>query len=615
MGLRTTTGKPGILLGLSTVLILAGCGGSAKNGVDSGTGAPLVGPVVSGYVHGGQQPIAGAKIELFAAGTTGYGANATALLTGAVTTGTDGSFSIVGHYTCPTPSAQIYIVSEGGDAGAGVNNSAVLMEALGDCSAISSSDPLNISEVSSVAAVYALGQFMTPGSVQVGTSGTNITGLKNAFATVKNLVDDTGAARATTPAGNGTISQKTINTLANIMAVCVNTAGTSGACSSLFSLATPPGGTAPADTLSAMLDIAMNPGRNVANLYSLVTAKASFQPSLTAIPNDLTLSIAYTGGGLNNGELLAVDAQGNIWVPNSIDPGTISEFSPTGEAISPTAGFTGGGLSYPESLAIDLSGNVWSANEGGASVSEHLPNGTALSGAGGFTVAGMEFPYAIAIDGANNIFTANGNNTVSKLSSTGSPLGLFRGAGMDVPYSVAIDASSNVWIANADEITGSNSISKLSNTGAALTVVPYTGGGLNAPVGVAVDANGNVWAANFKAASVSELSSTGVPMSGTGFVAPADTSAIAVDGKNTVWTANTDGSVSRFSSTGASLSPAKGYVAPGATAEVGIAVDGSGNVWTTDYYSNTLYEYVGAAGPAVVPQALAVKNHTIGQRP
>jgi hypothetical protein len=48
---------------------------------------------------------------------------------------------------------------------------------------------------------------------------------------------------------------------------------------------------------------------------------------------------------------------------------------------------------------------------------------------------------------------------------------------------------------------------------------------------------------------------------------------------------------------------------------VGIAVDGSGNVWTTDYDSNTLFEYVGAAGPAVVPQALAVKNHTIGQRP
>jgi hypothetical protein len=399
------------------------------------------------------------------------------------------------------------------------------------------------------------------------------------------------------------------------MAACVNTAGNSANCSSLFSLATPPGGTAPTDTLSAMLNVAMYPGRNVANLYSLATAKASFQPSLTAIPNDLTLSIAYTGGGLNNGELLAVDALGNIWVPNSVDPGTISEFSPTGAAISPAAGFTGGGLSYPESLAIDLSGNVWSANEGGASVSEHTQNGSALSGTTGFTVKGMQYPYAIAIDGSNNVYTANGNNTVSKLSSTGSSLGLFTGAGMDVPYSIAIDGSSNIWIANGDESSMANSISKLTSTGTPLTTVPYKGGGLNVPVGIAVDANGNVWAANFDAPLVSAMSSTGVPLSPTGYATPADTSAIVVDGNNTIWTANTDGSVSRFTSSGAALSPTKGYLATGATAMVGIAVDGSGNVWTTDYYSNKLFEYVGAAGPTVVPQALAVKNKTIGQRP
>jgi hypothetical protein len=400
-----------------------------------------------------------------------------------------------------------------------------------------------------------------------------------------------------------------------IMAVCVNTSGSSGACSQLFSLATPPSGSAPTDTLSAVLDIARNPGRNVSALYGLVTAKASFQPSLTAIPNDLTLSIAYTGGGLNNGELLAVDGQGNIWVPNSVDPGTISEFSPTGVALSPATGFSGGGLSYPESLAIDLNGNVWSANEGNGSVSEHTSGGTALSGTSGFTAPGMEYPYDIAIDGANNIFTANGNNTVSKISSSGTPVGLFKGGGMDVPYALAIDGSENVWVANADDSTQSNSISKLSNSGTPMTLTAYTGGGLNSPVGLAVDANGNVWAANFGSASVSEMSSTGAPLSGNGFTTPNDTSAIVVDGSNTVWTANTDGSVSRFASSGAALSPAKGYVTAGASAEVGIAVDASGNVWTTDYYKNSLYEYVGAAGPTVVPQALAVKNNSLGQRP
>jgi hypothetical protein len=48
---------------------------------------------------------------------------------------------------------------------------------------------------------------------------------------------------------------------------------------------------------------------------------------------------------------------------------------------------------------------------------------------------------------------------------------------------------------------------------------------------------------------------------------------------------------------------------------VGIAIDASGNVWTTDYYLNSVFEHIGAAGPTVVPQALAVKNNMLGQRP
>ncbi len=153
------------------------------------------------------------------------------------------------------------------------------------------------------------------------------------------------------------------------------------------------------------------------------------------------------------------------------------------------------------------------------------------------------------------------------------------------------------------------------DSGTPVTLTAYMGGGLNSPVGLAVDANGDVWAANFGAASASELSSTGVPLSGTGFVTPSDTSAIAVDGSNTVWTANTDGSVSRFASSGAALSPAKGYVTAGATAEVGIAVDASGNVWTTDYYKNSLYEYVGGGWAGGGSAGSGGENSALGQRP
>jgi streptogramin lyase len=135
------------------------------------------------------------------------------------------------------------------------------------------------------------------------------------------------------------------------------------------------------------------------------------------------------------------------------------------------------------------------------------------------------------------------------------------------------------------------------------------------PVGVAVDANGDVWVANFNSASVSKLSSSGTPKSGAGYATPAPVSAVAVDGSNTVWTANTDGSISRLSATGARISPSMGYISTGATGEVGIALDASGNVWTTDNYVNSIFEYVGAATPTTVPLQQAVKNNALGKRP
>lgn len=602
----------GVLAGVGAVLALAGCGSGVY-----GTSGQVTGFALTGRVMGGQRPIAGAAISLYAAGTTGYGTGAVDLLGGtAVTSDTNGNFSIPNSYTCPSASTPVYLVSSGGDPGSGVNSSAVLMLPVGSCSDLSTLGQANISEVSSVAAVYGLGQFMTPGSTAVGTSSTNVTGLLNAYATVFNLIDpSTGYARTTTPAGNGTVPQNALNTLANVMAACVNTTSGSGACNTLFTAATPIGGVAPTDTLSAMLNIARNPGLNVKTLYDLSVARATFQPSLAGKPNDLTLSIEYTGGGLNRGQLIAVDGAGNVWVPNAVDPGTLSEFSPTGAALSPSTGFTGGGLSYPEAVAIDLSGYVWAANEGNGSLSKHSSSGTAISGSNGFTMAGMLYPYAVAVDGAGNIFSANGNNTVSKMSDGGAPLALFQGGGLDVPYAIAIDNSENVWIANGNRTPAADSVSKFSNSGSPAAIGAYTGGGLSTPVGVAVDATGDVWLSNFGAPTVSKLSSTGAPLSGAGYATPNETSAIAVDGSNTVWTANLDGSVSHFADSGTALSPATGYVTPGATAAVGIAVDASGNVWMTDFYVNSLFEYVGAASPTVVPMALAVKNQRLGMMP
>lgn len=591
-----------------------GSGSTSSTGSGSSSGSSAI--VLTGLVHSGSKPISGALVDLYVAGASGYGTGANSLLSGSVTTGNDGNFSMAGSYTCPSANTQVYVVARGGDAGAGDNNSSILMAALGNCSDLGSDAVADVSEVSSVASVYALSQFMKPGTTDVGTSSTNVRGLVNAFATVNNLIDPSnGTARAMTPAGNGTVPQTTINMLANIMAACVETNG-DGACTQLFSLATPPNGTAPTDTLSAMLDIALNPGNNVAKLSALQPATKVFQPALAGAPSDWTLSIEYTGGGLNKPQLLAVDASGDIWLPNAIDPGTLSEFSPTGEPLSGTKGFSGGGLSYPEAVAVDLTGNVWSANEGVSCVSKHTASGVPLSGTSGYTSAGLVQPVAIALDTAGNVFTANSNSTVTKLNTAGTSIAQFHSGGLNMPYAVAVDSSQNVWLANYGDHGSGNTVSKFNNAGTAAAGAGYTGGGMAGPFGIAIDATGNAWVANFNQALVSKLSNTGSPLSAAGYATPAEVSAIAVDGNNTVWTANADGSISHLSSSGASISPAStGYISPAATAEVGIALDASGNVWTTDNSVNSIFEYIGAAAPTVTPLQLAVKNKTIGQRP
>jgi len=118
-----------------------------------------------------------------------------------------GAFSIMGLYTCPSASAQMYLVATGGDSGAGTNSSLALMAALGSCGNLSLSTFVNIDEVTTVAAVYSLAPFTatnsgTPGA-SVGTSSTNSQGLTQAFATANNLVNTASGlpSGASLPAG------------------------------------------------------------------------------------------------------------------------------------------------------------------------------------------------------------------------------------------------------------------------------------------------------------------------------------------------------------------------------------------------------------------------------
>jgi hypothetical protein len=198
-----------------------------------------------------------------------------------------------------------------------------------------------MNEVSTVAVGYAMAGFATD-ALHIGSSSTNVVGLKNAAINAANLYNIQGSplgtantgegqiANLTTVAGNGTVPEAELDTLANILAACIDSANTattaSAACNTLFTDATSTGatgGTKPIDTASALINIAHNPGTaNVVALEGLPTGTVPFAPNLGGVPKDFTVAITYTNISAPGG--IAIDASGDAFVPTRSTSGYVT---------------------------------------------------------------------------------------------------------------------------------------------------------------------------------------------------------------------------------------------------------------------------------------------------
>lgn len=564
------------------------------------------GPAIQGRVLSGQRPVAGASIRLYAAGATGNGAGAEALLPSAlVATDANGAFSFAQDYTCPTATTQLYLVARGGGpASAAKNPSLVMMTALGSCGSVDGTTSFVIDEATTVAAAWALSQFLSPGGI-VGSTATNTAGLGNAFALASNLVNiGSGLAPGPTlPSGAVTESAK-LNALANVLAACDASAS---ACAPLFAAATA-SGPAPTNTLDAAVNIVRHPGSNVAAVFGAGAIGGPFEPSLSAQPHDWTMSITYGNcasgcGGLNLPGSLAIDASGDVWVANYFG-GVVSEFSPTGAPASAT-GLAGEGLQQSYGIAIDAAGDVWVTNQQSVSsagrnpfgsVSEFSPAGVDIS-ADGYTAGGIYFPVAAAADPNGGVWIADyGNSSATLLGSSGGTVSGSSYASSALPFTsaVAIDASHNAWFA----VQGG--AARVSPAGAVSSFHCCT-----APAGIAVDPAGNIWIADYSASAVVELTSTGAVAHRTVLSGGnANPQAVAIDGAGNAWVADYFGnSLAELAGPNAAVvSPTLGYGLDAPLNEpYGLAIDAGGNVWLSNSGANTLTQIVGVAAPVKTP--------------
>jgi hypothetical protein len=571
----------------------------------------------SGKVMAGTQPVIGATVKVYSAGATGNG-SAPMLLYTSVPTLPDGSFTVPATFACPYSNSVLYAVATGGQAGStgAVNAGIQLSAVLGVCNSITGAPIFTINEVTTAATAWSMAQFLSAGG-KIGATSTNNSGIVLAAATFANLVNAlAGSAPGTYFPATGTAPTAKINQVADLLNSCiVSTGAGSTACTQLYSLTATTAGT-PSNTLDAATNLAQNPGANVAALYTASLASTAYTPVLAAAPLDWTLFVNYTGGGMNDPSAISIDSTGKVWVANYFSVASL--FSNTGTPVF-TNGITGNYLQNSYGGTVDVNDYMWIANEESAyGINGGLGSVTLLNSSGSSPSAtgsgGLNFPIAISFDTSGVAWVVDyGNSHVSLLSDTIPNNALSGASGYTTPQfvfpvAVATNSKCNSYVANQS----SNTITFVSADGS--TYGSYAVG--DGPSGVAVDAANNVWSANYYDNSVGLVSAaTGTVVSGTGFTGGGidHPQGIAVDGKGTVWVANyrsPAGSYSVMSELAAAnsakpgqlLSPAIGWGGDAGMLEpFALAIDAGGNIWITNFGSNTVTEFVGMAAPVKTP--------------
>ncbi|HTV07713.1 MAG TPA: hypothetical protein VMD97_01555 [Candidatus Aquilonibacter sp.] len=600
---------------------------------------------VNGRVHGGQQAVVGAQIQLYVAGDAGNASASSPLLNTTVLSGDDGGFSITGDYSCPSSTSQVYLVATQGNPGlgAGGNNPALAMMApLGSCGNLSPTQFIWINEVTTVAAAYTLAPFSAD-ITHIGSSATNYagagntqSGLANAFLNAGLIVDtSTGNVPAALPSNLTTETGK-IYALADAVAACINSAGASSpGCSALFTAATPSGGSAPTNTWDALMNIVKNPANNVAGVYGAIGSTPPFATTLTKAPNDWTLSLTVSGGGVATPTSLAVDSQGNVWVADY--NGAVSAFSPQGTPLTGSPFGNTSILGEDFGLAVDPSDNVWvtveqtpyhSNNTEGSLVRFYGASSGAQFGTSTvFSDNTINFPYAVAADSSGNIYIANntvlassGGTNAVRLDPATSTYTQLAGQGMVGGATALVpDGSDGTWITSTTDY----SVTHINADGSLAAVVDCCG----PTSAVALDTSGKVWMANSidssdsnddaDTGSVALLNADGSIVqdyiTAGGITNP---SGLVLDAAGDVWISNLhtkSGSGTRYETiselagvpsgnAGTAISPSTGY---GLDAQMllpyGLAIDPSGNVWVSNKGGNDLVMFFGLAAPTKTP--------------
>ncbi|MCG6879351.1 MAG: hypothetical protein LJE96_09430 [Deltaproteobacteria bacterium] len=499
----------GYLAILSVFAFLAACSSSDDNTSQVA--------IISGYVQHGTSPVYGSTVTLYRAASSVGGAP-TAL--GTSQTDTFGKFRI--SYLAPEDKrAILYLIAQD-------QTGSVQMATVFGAFQVPAEVVLN--ERTTAGTAYCMARFMD-GSNMAGP----YPGLQNAAKMLGNLVDpasgDISKVLNEFPNGDSTITRDEFNSLANMLASCVETPGT---CFSIFEETTTPDGLVPENTLQAAINIAHFPWWNVDPLFAISQSIEIYTPNLQSAPDAWTLAIRYEG---NRHELdgpgnVAFDADGNAWIANNytysadrLDPNVCGDdhliaLTATGDDL-PGAPYQGGGLyGAGYGVILDKDGYVWVGNFGFSgskcpvppggkenqeilwnSVSKFRPDGSPISPDGDLSVNPVipggylsdedARPQGMAADWEGNVWVANCRSaSVTKFLPGDPPERVVYGDfGLDKPFDVAIDPLGRAWITS----NNNHSLYRIDPDGKTQFIGDSV---FQRPMGIAGDSQGNMWVSN-----------------------------------------------------------------------------------------------------------------------
>jgi streptogramin lyase len=629
---------------LSTLPLIAltGCGAATS------FSHPQANLHVGGKVFGGQQPVSGTVVTIYSAGTSGYGSGGVLNYLAQTVTAPDGTFTIPGgSYNC-TAGEQVFILAQGGEAAPNLPNRHIsLATGLGDCASAQTAT-VEINEVTTAVTAFALAQFfntdLSAGADFFGTDPADLPAFTLSNQSTIPLLVDIPSGTVNPNTSLVTIEAAKIYSIANTLAACVNDATpTFTACQTLFADTTPPGGTAPSDTLQAAVQMNLYPYQNVSDLYKLASEKSPFS-GLASAPNDWTVGVSYTSSNFAlsiagtatsaTSASIDIDPSGRIWF-TSTKPGNagLAYFDPSSTTMN--GPYLSSYLSQPQYVAIDSNGLVWTTDLGGeivANVDEKNPATVFL-----YSLNGTYTPGAIAADnvGYTYLTLTDSTNTPYFGFETDSFVAKTIEAFSYPPTGLVVATYGNLYAATS----GSGTPCAIENPGASPTILASTTDICTS--GGAALASG----ARDVVSTATSLNQLCLGFEGGCGPAPAADATvlnlpegIATDGEGAEWVANSgNGSVYTFGGvltgyTPTSPIPYQHDINNGSTITTpyAIAIDGSGNVWVANAGcvnnsatacipgSFRLSELIGAAAPTITPleaQVTGAGSSLAGVRP